>query len=374
MRIGIDATALPTQPVGAGIYIIHLIRSMLSSDSDFEWIIFVHEERRHLLGIEEGKGVRVIAVPDRRPAERLLWEQLGFPRLVGSLDVDLLHSLHYTRPWSLACKSVVTFHDMTFFLFPELHTRSKRVFFPLAIRTSARQADALVAVSENTRKDSIRLLDISPSKIFTTPLGVSKEFSQIHDCDLLEATRQKFHLPEKFILYLGVVEPRKNLPFLLRCYASALEQGLEHQLVIVGRLGWMYQNVFEQVESLALQENVHFAGFIPRQDLPMVYNLADLFVYPSVYEGFGLPVLEAMACGTPVVTSNVSAMPEIVGEAGILLRPNDRAAFTQAMVRLLSGTSERFELSKQGITRSAQFTWKRTATDTLEVYRHLLGK
>ena len=374
MRIGIDATALPAQPVGAGIYIIHLIKALLSLDSDFEWVVFVHEERRALLGIEEGKVVRVVSVPDQRPAERLLWEQLAFPRLVQALGVDLLHSLHYTRPWRLGCKSVVTFHDMTFFLFPQLHTHAKRVFFPLAIRTSARLADALVAVSENTRKDSIRLLDIPPGKIFTTPLGVSEDFHQIQDRELLERARRKFNLPEKFILYLGVVEPRKNLPFLLRCYASAIEQGLAHRLVIVGRLGWMYEDVFEQVESLELQENVHFAGFIPRQDLPMVYNLADLFVYPSVYEGFGLPVLEAMACGTPVITSNVSAMPEIVGEAGILLPPNDEAAFTQTIMNLLDGTSKRVELSKRGIQRSAQYTWKRTATDTLEVYKLLFEK
>lgn len=371
MRIGIDATALPPQPVGAGNYIIQLVRALAALEAGQEFVVFAHQSGCELIGLPPQPGLEWVVLPDKNPASRLVWEQTLFPRLVRRSGVDLLHSLHYTRPLVLPCASVVTFHDMTFFLFPHLHTRSKRLFFPRAILYSARKADALVAISESTRQDAIRLLGIPPHKIFTTPLGVSPDYRPVSEASLLEEVRRRYRLPEKFILYVGLVEPRKNLPLLLKAYKSLTRQRQDYPLVIVGRFGWMYEQVIRQIDLLELKEKVHFAGYVPAQDLPIVYNLADVFVYPSLYEGFGLPPLEAMACGTPVITTAVSSMPEHVGEAGILVPAQDEQALSQAILAVLGDQALREQLAILGPRQAARFTWKRTAQETLRVYQQL---
>jgi glycosyltransferase involved in cell wall biosynthesis len=373
MRIGIDATALPLQPVGAGIYMINLVRALAAVNERDELVIFTHPAGRKQMAVQESKHFRWAVVPDKSIPRRLFWEQIGLPRLVGKMRLDLLHSLHYTRPWRLPCRSVVTFHDMTFFLYPQLHTRSKQAFFPLTIRASARSADAIIAVSESTRADSIRLLGIPGEKIIATPLGVDPAFRPIRDLESLDVVRQRYNLPDRFILYVGLVEPRKNLSGLIRAYRSALEGGIAHRLVVVGRFGWSYQQVLDEIEALGLQERVQFTGYIPQADLPIVYNLASLFVYPTLYEGFGLPALEAMACGTPVVTSNVASLPEIIGEAGVLIPPGDQQALSQALQDVLSDPGLQTHLAIKGPQQASQFTWERTARQTLQVYRQVLA-
>ena len=368
MRIGIDATALPPNPVGAGNYIIQLVRALAALETEHQFTIFAQQSGRELIG-GLPEHVHWVVVPNLRPAVRLLWEQVRLPALVKRSAVDLLHSPHYTRPAILPCVSVVTFHDMTFFLFPELHTRAKRIFFPFAIRHSARHADALVAASENTRRDAMRILGIPANRIFTAPLGISEDFHPIDDQILLEEGRQRYQLPAKFILYVGLIEPRKNIPLLLKAYARLVSQGDPPPLVLVGRQGWMYEQVYQLVEQLELKDRVHFKGYIPAQNLPIVYNLAQLFVYPSTYEGFGFPPLEAMACGTPVITTAISAMLDNVGDAGLLIPPQDETALAHAIQTLLIDHSLRDHLSVAGRRRASEFTWKRTAMETLKVYQ-----
>ena len=372
MKIGIDATALPQEPVGAGVYIINLLRALSDLNTGYELVVFLHENARNYLEMDETTNILQVVLPEKNPALRLVWEQIMLPKLVKRYKIDLLHSLHYTSPFLLACASVVTIHDLTFFLFPELHKLSKRLFFPSVIRASARKADALITVSENTRQDSIRLLHVPEEKIFAVQLGVDEIFHPIKDNGLRRKIYQQYQLPEKFILYVGLVEPRKNLPLLIRSFRTLVEEGFSHRLVIAGRLGWMYQEVFKQIETLGLEDRIKFTGYVPRQNLPIVYNLAELFVYPTLYEGFGLPVLEAMACGTPVVTSNISSLPEIVGNAGILVTPGEESALAEAMVKVLSDPKMQENLAEKGIIRSKDFSWKRTAKETLQVYQHVL--
>jgi glycosyltransferase involved in cell wall biosynthesis len=372
MRIGIDATSLPPQPVGAGNYMIYLIRALAEVNDRHELIVFAQPGGRALVDLPESKHLQWVILPEKRPALRLLWEQTFLPGLARRARLDLLHSLHYTRPWRLPCRSVVTFHDMTFFLFPQLHTRARRVLFPLAIRFSARTADAIITISESTRRDSLRLLGVPPQKIFTTQLGVDPAYRPIRDSRLREEIRQKYGLPENFILYVGLVEPRKNLPVLIQAYRSVLGQGVRHRLVIAGRFGWNYRQVLEEIDRLDLQDLVSFTGYVPRQDLPIVYNLASLFVYPTLYEGFGLPALEALACGTPVITSEVASLPEIMGEAGILIPPGDGQALSQAILSVLSDQALRERMKEKGPQQAAAFTWERTARQTLQVYHHIL--
>jgi glycosyltransferase involved in cell wall biosynthesis len=378
MRIGIDATPLPKEPVGAGTYIIHLIRALAcwraeheASKDELEFFIFAHQSGRAQINVPASPGVNWIILPEKHPAHRMIWEQTTLPILVSHWRINLLHSLHYTRPIILPCASVVTFHDMTFFIYPNLHTRIKRTFFPLAIRFSARQSQALIATSESTRRDSIRLLNIPAHKIITVPNGISEEFRPISDVAQLEGCRRKYRLPKEFILYVGLIEPRKNLPLLLRAYARLSREGNCPSLVITGRFGWRYEDVARQLDALNLNDRVHFTGYLPTQDLPMVYNLAQIFVYPSIYEGFGFPPLEAMSCGTPVIATSVSAMVDHIGDAGILVPPQNEDALLEAMVRLLGDRELQENLSIRGRERSSNFTWKRTAQETLQVYRRV---
>lgn len=371
MRIGIDATALPPKPVGAGNYIIHLIRALVAFDGEDELVIFSQKMGPSLINLPERRQVEWVILADKNPAARLIWEQTLFPQLIQRSRVDLLHSLHYTRPIRLPCLSVVTFHDMTFFLYPQLHTFWKRSFFPLAIRASARKADALIAISESSRQDAIRLLNIPSKKIFTTQLGVDPSFRPISDLNEKRRVAEKYDLPEKFILYVGLVEPRKNLPILIHAYKKLVDNGVNHNLVLVGRYGWRFEEVLHQIDALRLEDKILLAGYVSQADLPLVYNLSSLFVYPTIYEGFGLPALEAMACGIPVITTEVSSLPEIVGEAGVLVPANDQQALYKAINKVLQDPELHRDLTNKGLKRAAKFSWQQTAQLTMQVYRQV---
>jgi glycosyltransferase involved in cell wall biosynthesis len=374
VRIGIDATALPQRPVGAGNYIIQLIRAFARVPGEAEFVIFVQQKGLPLLDICEHPGFHLLVLPNQSPLIRLLWEQTMFPILAARQKLDVLHCLHYTMPLTYPGRTVVTFHDMTFFIFPEHHTLSRRILFRFFINASRRRATSLIADSESTRLDAIRLVGAPPEKIHTVPLGITSDFYPENDPAILNPVRQKYNLPERFLLFVGLLEPRKNLPALLQAFARLSPSLGKIKLVIVGRMGWMYEKTDRLVHSLSLTERVLFTGYVDQADLPRVYNLAEAAVYPSLYEGFGLPVLEAMACGTPVITSNVSSMPEIAGEAGIMLPPNDIPALTQAMEHLLQTPDERQRRSVLGLAQAAQFTWERTAVKTLEVYQNVLNQ
>lgn len=372
MRIGIDITPLPPNPVGAGIYMIQLVRAISKLPVDHNYVIIAQPKGKDLIGEISNPNFSWTITPEHSPARRLLWEQLELPGLARQQGLDLLHSLHYTSPRFLPCRSVVTFHDMTFFLFPELHTTAKRLFFPRAIKMSANRADAIIAVSESTRRDAIRILKMQPQKIFGIPSGIGPEFRPIADQKLLEACRSKYSLPFDFILYVGLIEPRKNLPILVRSYSQLLAAGLDQPLVIVGRQGWHFEQVHQLIKQLGIEKKVVFTGYIPDQDLPFIYNLARVFVYPSTYEGFGFPPLEAMACGTPVITTAVSAMLDTVADGGVLVPPKDERALTDALILVLRDRSFRENLSSRGLQQASNFTWERTAKETVRIYEQVL--
>lgn len=372
MRIGIDATALPPQPVGAGNYMIQLVRSLSAINADDQLVVFAQNKGRDLFAPPEGRSIEWQIVEDRKPGSRLIWEQTQLTKLVHRTQIDLLHSLHYTRPFQLPCASVVTFHDMTFFLFPQLHTRARRLYFPTVMKLSARRADAIISVSESTRKDAIRLLGIDPARIFTAHLGVDSSFQPISDQVQLSQIAEKYDLPDRFILYVGTIEPRKNLPLLIKAYREIVTRGTEHKLVLVGNYGWMYEEVLTLIEELNLSEFIHLPGYVSQSELPLVYNLAELFVYPTIYEGFGLPVLEAMACGVPVITSRIASLPEVVADAGILIPVDDIEALSEAMRQVLLDNNLKQKLIHDGMLQAKKFSWERTAELTWKVYRQVL--
>lgn len=370
MRIGIDATALPTQLGGAGYYIVNLIQTLTRVDQENEYVVFA--KRIHAPLFQLSNHTQIIRVPLASRVLRIAWEQTVLPRLARQFNLSVLHSPHYTMPLLKTCPTVVTYHDMTFFLYPELHKPYKRIFFKLIVRLSAGRAGAIIADSESTRRDILRILKPNAQHVFAIPLGVSEKFRRIDNVLEIERIRSKFNLPERVVLYVGTLEPRKNLPVLVRTFKELVDRGSNYSLVIAGRKGWQYAEIFQTLENSGIQDRVIFLDYVPEIDLPFLYNAADLFVYPSLYEGFGLPVLEAMACGVPVITSNVSATPEIAGDAGLLVDPHDTDEWADAMHLVLTDRTLHDTLAHKGLERSKLFSWERTARETLAVYEHVV--
>ena len=306
----------------------------------------------------------------QHPLVRILWEQGLQPLHLLREKVDLVHGPAYALPWITPTRSVVTIHDLSFFLYPHLFNTANRLYLRMITRLSVQRADAIIAVSQHTRRDFMRLFGQPADRITVIPNGISRQFRPLPAADV-QAFRRNQQLPAHFILCLSTIEPRKNLGTLIRAYARLKNK--PWPLIIGGGQGWKYQHIFALVEQLGLQKHVHFPGYLPQDQLPYWYNAADLFVYPSLYEGFGLPPLEAMACGTPVIASNAASLPEVVGSAGRLVPPTDVEALAEAMDLVLRDATLRQEMVAQGLARAGQFSWKTCARRTATVYGRLLG-
>jgi glycosyltransferase involved in cell wall biosynthesis len=234
---------------------------------------------------------------------------------------------------------------------------------------SVRRARRVIAVSESTKNDLVKIYGISPAKIDVVHNGVDASFQPL-PADQVASFRQQKRLPDRFILFVGTLEPRKNIVRLIEAYAMLPKE--RPPLVLVGGKGWFYDEIFARVEELELTGDVRFAGFVPAEELPLWYNAADLFVYPSIYEGFGLPALEAMACGTAVITSTASSLPEVVGEAGQLVDPADTDAMANAMAQVLAKSDLQQEMIAAGLAQAAGFSWHNAARGTVDSYRRAL--
>jgi glycosyltransferase involved in cell wall biosynthesis len=370
MRIAFDATAIPANRTGAGNYIFNLVRALAEIDSHNEYMVFAKPEHVAEFGITQ-PNVHFSAVDLASRPLRLAWEQVGLPLRLRQLRVDLLHSPHYTMPLPKTCRSVVTFCDMTFHLLPEMHSRLKQIFFRRMMRWSADHADKLIAISESTRRDVMRLLNVAPQRILSIPLAASPDYRPLPADRVADVCARYALTPGRYIAYVGVLEPRKNLPLLIEAYAALAAEFPELPLVIAGKKGWMYDEIFRRLTELGIAERVRFLGYVPDADLIPLYNGARVFVYPSRYEGFGLPVLEAMQCGTPVITTNVSSMPEVAEDAALLIAPDDVAGLTGALRRVLTDDRLAQDLGQRGRARAAIFSWQRCARETLQVYQAL---
>ena len=366
MRVAIDATAIPRQMAGAGVYTDSLVRAIREADRENDYVVFA---RRGAFAGLARTGFRIAPAPTPNRPARLLWEQCLLPLQLRRRGVDLLHSPHHTTPLvAPGCRQVVTFHDLTFFLLPARYPPSRRLYFQAVSRASARRADALIVPSETVKRDVVRILAVPQSRITTVYEAPAPIFRPIEDGAMLARVRQKYRLPHRFILSVGSLEPGKNRTRLIQAFHKLRRRGLEHRLVIVGGRAWKYEGDLELVERLGLSGEVLFTGYVPAEELAALYNCAELFVFPSLYEGFGLPVLEAMACGVPVVTSNVSALPEVAGDAALLAQPHDIEELADAMERPLRQSRLRASLRARGLKRAAQFSWERAARETVAVY------
>jgi glycosyltransferase involved in cell wall biosynthesis len=267
------------------------------------------------------------------------------------------------------CPVVVTIHDLSFIRFPTLFRAANRLYLSVLTRLSARRAQRLIAVSIQTAKETTRLLGVPPERIDVVYHGVDPVFHPL-PADEIAAFRQRRGLPERYVLFVGTLEPRKNLVRLVEAFARIRENQVK--LVLAGGKGWLYDELFETVETLDLQEDVIFPGYVTTEELPLLYNAATIFCYPSVYEGFGFPVLEAQACGTPVLTSNISSLPEAAGDGALLVDPYDVDALAAGLHRLLHDESLRHQLQESGLAHAGRFSWMDTARETARVYRRAL--
>jgi len=301
-------------------------------------------------------------------AGRLIWRELCLPTIARRERTDIVFSPMFFAPvLSRPAKSIVTVLDMVHELYPETLPRFRRIYFARLVRWCARRADHILTLSENARRDIITRMGIAPERVTPTPLAVGPQYDRKAGLKKLDEVREKYALPESYILYMGTCEPRKNLITLFEAYRWLLGRGHgETRLVIAGQQGWGTDDPRRKTRELGLTGKVTFTGYVQDEDQPAVYAGAELLAFPSLYEGFGLPPLEAMACGTPVVASNVASMPEVVGDAGILVDPLDARALGRAMESILSDQSLQEELRVLGAARARDFTWDRTARCSLE--------
>ncbi len=250
-------------------------------------------------------------------------------------------------------------------MFPQHHLRSTRVLVGSGLRRAVHDADIFLAISENTKKDLVRLTGIASERVRVTPLAADPLFRPSGD----NGTLVRLGIDRPYALYVGTLEPRKNVTVLLHAFAALEDK--ETLLVLAGAKGWMYEQIFSLVMELGLESRVKMLGYVENDDLPVLYTEAQVFVYPSLFEGFGLPVLEAMQCGAPVITTNVSSLPEVIGDAGIMLSPDDTTALTAALTRVLSEPELRQEMRGKSLARAALFSWRKTAEMTAEAYHHV---
>lgn len=354
----------------AGIhgYLFNTLARLPDIDPELAYTVFVGPSQ---LPKRSDWTVRRSCLPTRSPALRILWEQCVAPLALAQVQPDLLHGMAFSTPLLWGGPSLVTIYDLSFLHHPERLDRGRRLYLRLIVRASARRARRVIAISESGKREIGSALDIPLSRIDVATPGVRANFQPLPEAQVVDF-RLRNRLPDRFILYLGTLEPRKNLDTLLRAYAR-IPQRDTVKLALAGGAGWRTRQLFALIEELNLERDVILPGYVPGDSLAMWYNSAEIFVYPSLYEGFGLPVLEAMACGTPVVASNTTSLPEAVGPGGILLPPMNTDAWASTLTRLLSEAATRAKLGAQGREWAAHFTWEKTAQKTVESYRRALG-
>jgi len=369
VRIGIDARILGYRQGGIAQYVLHLLAALSAIDSATDYYVLHSRRERDRRRFGPNFRPATLWTPPHHRLER--WS-LGME--VSRLGLDLLHSPDFIPPAFGARRFVVTVHDLNFIYYPQFLTVESRRYYADQIAWAVRKAHHVLTNSETTRRDVIRLLDVPLEKVTTTYLAADPTFRPLPQPTVRE-TLNRYGLRSGYLLFVGTLEPRKNLPGLFTAYRRLLDRRVtDAPLVVVGGRGWLCEEVFASLEDLRLTDRVRFLDAVPNADLPALYNGASLLALPSFYEGFGLTALEAMACGTPVVISDRGALPEVVGEAGVQVDPDDPEGIAEGMAAVLCDPDLRQRLERLGKARAAEFSWERTARETLEVYRRVLAE
>ena len=375
MRIGIDYTAAVNQGAGIGRYARQMTRALLELDRENEYVLFVptaspEASRASESAIVGQANVSLARLPVSERALVALWHRLRVPVPVELFSgrLDVFHSPDFALAPVLRARTLVTVHDLSFRRVPECFKSALLSYLNRVVPRSVARADIVLADSESTRNDAIELLRLAPERVFVVYAGVDSRFRRVTDQGLLEDVRSRYSLPGRFVLSVGTLQPRKNYVRLIEAF-SRLSDVEDVSLVISGARGWLYEEIFRRVEELGLSSRVLFPGYVAEADLPALYSLSEVFAFPSLYEGFGLPPLEAMACGTPVVVSRASSLPEVVGNAGCLVDPLSVEEIAGTLHALLDSPARRADLAEQGVAQAARFTWSEAARVLLGLYR-----
>jgi glycosyltransferase involved in cell wall biosynthesis len=366
VRVLLDVSAVPARPVGAGVYTVALA-SGLAAHSAVDLHLLTRtrdDERWHALA--PGAEVHA-AVPDRRPA-RLAWEQTRATAVVARVQPDVWHGPHYTMPLRATVPRVVTIHDLTFFDHPEWHERSKVFFFRRMIRAAARHAAALICVSEYTA-DRLRALVVPHGEVVVAYHGVDHErFVPDADPEDDRAALAPHGVEPPFVAFASTIEPRKNVPTLVDAFARVAAGRPDLRLVLAGSDGWGAREARDAIAASGVATRIIRPGYVDNGTLPALFRQAAVVAYPSYEEGFGLPALEGLACGAPVVTTAGSALSEVVGDAALLAPADDPAALAAAIATVLDDPTVAARLRRDGPVRAAQFTWARCVERHVEAY------
>jgi len=354
-KIGIDIQTTLGQKTGFGFYVSNLTEQLKKIDKKNKYAFFKPAEER-----------------DFNAPRRFLWDQFKLPRLARAAHVDLLHQPAFSAPVFFKGKTVVTVHDIIAILFGGDIPFYSRQYFARWMPFSYRFADKIICVSEHTKQDLIKHLGVPEEKMVVIPEAAGSRFKPIKDRRKIDKILDKYYIDGRYILHIGTLNPRKNLEFLIRVFNRIHKMMPDIKLVITGKKGWYYENLFEAVRHLGLEKFIIFTGYIEDEEAPYLYNGADVYAFPSIYEGFGLPPLEAMSCGTPVVASNTSSIPEVVGDAGVLLSPKDVESWVKAILRILRDKPLREKMTTASLKQAKKFSWRKTARQTVEVYEEVL--
>jgi glycosyltransferase involved in cell wall biosynthesis len=384
MKIGIDIRSLAAgRRTGVEEYTIGLLRELFRSGPEHEYVLFFNAWGRAEPDLAWAEGFPHVTVRRFRIPNKLLNLSLWYfsypklDRLIGGTDVFFMPNLNFAA-FSRSVKLIVTAHDLSFEFFPETFSWKQRLWhFAINFRSLLRRADRVIAVSESTRDDLITRYRLPAAKVAVIHSGIDERFRVMDRNDLsLLAVQEKYHLPYKFILYLGTIEPRKNLSALLRAFeayqrSAVGDEMARYELVFAGRAGWKYAEFFAAIDRSPVRSKIHMIGFVDDADKPALYNLASLFVYPSFYEGFGFPPLEALFSGVPVIASHSASLPEVVGAAGVLIDPYRPDEIYQAMRNILGDKLYQARLRERALAERPAFTWPEASRTFLELIRKI---
>ena len=365
MRIAIDASTISTQG-GPRTYVLGLIDALLAIDRENDYLVF-YNDSCHMGRFPRAKE---IVLQGKSSLARLCREHLLLPLACRRERIDVLHCPKSAIPFRSPCPTVVTLHDLIPLRHPETEKLAARLYWRLQIPIAARRSSFIITDSEHARQEIMADFHVAPERIKAIMLGFNPAMLEKRDASDAALVRAKYGLPEGYILYVGTIQPRKNIDTLIEAYyrLNQARNGMP-KLVIVGRKGWLYDKLFARIAELGLVDEVIFTGFVPDEELPHIYDGARLFTYLSFFEGFGLPPLEAMACGIPVVTSDTTSLPEVAGDAGISVTPADVDKVAAAIAKLLDDPVYAELLGQRGRKRAQLFSWEAAARETLEIYR-----
>lgn len=376
MRIGINAQLLSFSQGyrngGVSRYIRYLLSGLSQQPGEHEYVVFINgDEVAARLPVHSQITYVTAPWPEEKPSRRVLWEQLTLPSLLRQHEIEVFHSPVNVLPELLpkSCASVITLHDLAFLRFPHVLTRAKRLYHRTFTVRSIQRSTMLITVSNSTREDAHTLAGVPLERIRTVYPCIDTRFVLQEDNVIESDFRAIHHLEDGFILYLGTLEPRKNIPTLIEAYALLRQKyGRKEKLVLAGGKGWLYETIFAKVRALGLESEVVFPGFVEDDEQTLWYSSASAFVYPSLYEGFGIPVAEALACGVPVVTSNISSLPEAGAQVALCVDPTDIGALCEALAKSLTDQQFREKSYTMAPAISQRFSARIMTEQTVVVY------